>query len=174
MITCLNYCMIIIFPDIYLLLALYYKGVSNMPVTGALTYKLIYLYIYTSLPRLYYILSVALCIHALSHFIGFLCHFLTCVGTETLCSTLILLQWIRSRTTRSSGTPRLASKCSSPMGRWAVWEYTRQCNITQVIKKENTRHQYISCKPHDCPNGMLFKTVQIIAIHAYWKFETHP
>ena len=38
-----------------------------------------------------------------SLFVGFLRLFLTCVRSETTCSTLVFLQWIRSRTTRTSG-----------------------------------------------------------------------
>ena len=105
-------------------------------------------------------LSVALCIHDLSHFIGFLRHFLTCVGSETRCSTLALLQWIRSRITRWSGTPCLYSKCSSPMGRWAVWEYTRQCNITQVRKKTRISiyHANLTTAQMEC-FSKLFKSL---------------
>ena len=59
--------------------------------------------------------------------------YLTCVGSETRrWSTPVLLQWISSRTTRSSGTTSLLSKCNPAMGWRAVWEYKRRCNVTQV------------------------------------------
>ena len=59
--------------------------------------------------------------------------YLTCVGSDTYWwSTPVLLQWISSRTTRSSGTRAVLSKCNPAMGWQAVWEYKRRCNITQI------------------------------------------